>query len=67
MPIISNILPRYTQLNTIIAEVSHRQSIEFAQQQFVVDFYTQFNTIQAFEAMLIDLTMQTELECFPYN
>lgn len=59
---ITTILPRYTQLNTIIAEVSRGQSIEFAQQQFVADFYTQFNTIQALEAMLIDLTMQTELK-----
>ena len=59
---ITTILPRYTQLNTIIAEVSRGQSIEFAQQQFVADFYTQFNTIQALEATLIDLTMQTELK-----
>lgn len=56
---VTNILPQYTQLNTIIAEVSHRQSIEFVQQQFVADFYNQSNDIQAFEAMLIDLTMQS--------
>lgn len=59
---IADILPRYTQLNTIVAEVSRRQSIEFIQQQLVVDFYTQFNNIQAFEAMLISLTMQAESE-----
>lgn len=59
---IADILPRYTQLNTIISEVSNRRSIEFIQQQFVVDFYIQFNNIQSLEAMMIDLTMQTELE-----
>lgn len=59
---IADILPQYTQLNRIISEVSNRHSIEFGQQQFVVDFYTQFNTIQAFDAMLINLTMQTESE-----
>lgn len=59
---IADILPKYTQLNTIISEVSNRQSIEFAQQQFVVDFYAQFDNIQSFEAMLIDLSMQTELK-----
>ena len=61
---ISYILPQYTQLNTIIAEASNGHSIEFLQQQFVVDLYTQFNNIQSFEAMLIDLTMQTELKRF---
>ncbi|MFA6926027.1 MAG: hypothetical protein WCQ69_03380 [Bacteroidales bacterium] len=59
---ITDILPQYTQLNTIIAEISNRQSIEFTQQQFVVDFYIQFNNIQAFEVMLVDLTIQAELE-----
>lgn len=61
---IADILPRYTQFNTIIAEISNRRSIEFSQQQFVADFYTQFNNIQSSEAMLIDLTMQTKLERF---
>lgn len=59
---ITDILPRYTQLNVIVDDVSNKHSIEFAQQQFVVDFYTQFSNIQSFEAMLIELTMQTELE-----
>lgn len=59
---ITNILPKYTQLNTIIAEVSNRQSIEFTRQQFVTDFYNQSNDIQAYEAMLIDLTMQADTE-----
>lgn len=59
---ITDILPQYPQLNTIIAEISNRQSIEFTQQQFVVDFYIQFNNIQAFEVMLVDLTIQAELE-----
>lgn len=57
---IADILPQYTQLNAIISEVSNRNSIEFAQQQFVADFYTQFDNIQSFEAMLIDLTMNTD-------
>lgn len=55
---ITDILPRYTQLNAIVVEVSNKHSIEFAQQQFVVDFYTQFSNIQLFETMLIELTMQ---------
>lgn len=59
---ITDILPRYTQLNAIIAEVSNRRLIEFTQQQFVADFHTQFDNVQLFETMLIDLTMQTELE-----
>ena len=59
---ITNILPQYTQLNAIISEVSNRNSIEFAQQQFVADFYTQFDNIQSFEAMLIDLTMSAKPE-----
>ena len=59
---ITDILPQYTQLNTIISEVSNRHSIEFGQQQFVADFYTQFNNIQSFEAMLIDLTLNAEPE-----
>ena len=59
---ITNILPQYTQLNAIISEVSNRNSIEFAQQQFVADFYTQFDNIQSFEAMLIDLTRNAEPE-----
>ena len=59
---ITDILPRYTQLNTIISEVSNRQSIEFSEQQFVADFYAQFDNLQSFETMLIDLTIQTELE-----
>lgn len=59
---ITDILPRYTQLNTIISEVSNRHPIEFAQQQFVADFYTQFDNIQSFEAMLINLTMTAEPE-----
>ena len=59
---VTNILPQYTQLNTIIAEISHRQSIEFIQQQYVVDFYNQSNDVQAYEAMLIDLTMQSDTE-----
>jgi len=59
---ITHIVPQYTQLNTIIAKVSHRQSIEFVQQQFVADFYNQSNDIQAFEEMLIDLTMQADTE-----
>ncbi len=59
---ITDILPRYTQLNTIISEVSNRRLIEFTQQQFVADFHNQFNNVQLFEIMLIDLTMQTELE-----
>ena len=59
---IADILPQYTQLNAIISEVSNRNSIEFAQQQFVADFYTQFDNIQSFEAMLIDLTMNTDPE-----
>jgi hypothetical protein len=46
----------------LISEISDRQLIEFAQQQFVADFYTQFNNIQSFETMLIDLAMQSELE-----
>ena len=59
---ITHIVPQYTQLNTIIDKVSHRQSIEFVQQQFVADFYNQSNDIQAFEEMLIDLTMQADTE-----
>ena len=59
---IADILPQYTQLIAIISEVSNRNSIEFAQQQFVADFYTQFDNIQSFEAMLIDLTMNTDPE-----
>lgn len=59
---IADILPQYTQLNTIISEVSIRRSIEFAQQEFVADFYTQFDNIQSFEAMLINLTMNAEPE-----
>lgn len=59
---IADILPRYTRLNTIISEVSNKHSIEFRQQQFVADFHTQFDNVQLFETMLIDLTMQTELE-----
>lgn len=59
---ITDILPKYTQLNTIISEVSNRQSIEFSEQQFVANFYAQFDNLQSFEAMLIDLSMQTEME-----
>lgn len=59
---ITDILPRYTQLNTIVAEVSNKHSIEFAQQRFVMDFYTQFSNVQSFETMLIELTTQTESE-----
>lgn len=59
---ITDILPQYTQLNRIISEVSNRHSIEFSEQQFVADFHTQFDNIQSFEAMLIDLTMNTDPE-----
>ena len=59
---IADILPRYTRLNTIISEVSNRHSIEFSEQQFVANFYAQFDNIQSFEAMLIDLTMNTDPE-----
>ena len=59
---ITDILPQYTQLNRIISEVSNRHSIVFSEQQFVADFHTQFDNIQSFEAMLIDLTMNTDPE-----
>lgn len=59
---ITDILPKYTQLNTIISEVSNKHSIEFAQQQFVADFHTQFDNIQSFETMLINLTMNADPE-----
>lgn len=59
---IADILPRYTRLNTIISEVSNKHSIEFRQQQFVADFHTQFDNIQSFETMLIDLTINADPE-----
>ena len=59
---IADILPQYTQLNAVISEVSNRRSIEFRQQQFATDFYSQFDNVQSFEAMLIDLTMSAKPE-----
>ncbi|MDR0368614.1 MAG: hypothetical protein LBH82_05680 [Bacteroidales bacterium] len=62
MPSITEILPRYTQLNALISEISDSRSIEFEQQRFVADFHAQFSDIQPFETMLIDLVVQTEAE-----
>lgn len=59
---IANILPQYTQLNAIIRNVVSRNEILFGEQQFATDFHSQFNNIQSFEAMLIDLTMSAEPE-----
>lgn len=59
---ITEILPRYTQLNALISEISDSRTIEFEQQRFVTDFHAHFNNIQSFETMLIDLTMQVDLE-----
>ena len=52
---ITDILPRYTQLNAIVRNVVHRNKILFSEQQFVTDFYRQFADIQLFERMLIGL------------
>lgn len=52
---ITDILPRYTQLNAIVRNVIHRNKILFSEQQFVTDFYRQFADIQLFERMLIGL------------
>lgn len=59
---ITEILPRYTQLNALISEISDSRTIEFEQQRFVADFHAHFNDIQSFETMLIYLTMQSDLE-----
>ena len=53
---ITDILPPCTQLNTIIAEALNRQSIEFAQQQFVKYFHIQFNNIKSLEAIEGDIS-----------
>lgn len=52
---ITDILPRYTQLNAIVRNVVHRNKILFSEQQFVTDFYRQSADIQLFERMLISL------------
>lgn len=49
MPNITEILPRYTRLNVRISEILDRCLIELEQQKFILDFYDQFNDIQAFE------------------
>ena len=59
---ITEILPRYTRLNVLITEILDRCSIELEQQIFILDFYNQFNDIQAFEMMLIDLVALSEME-----
>jgi hypothetical protein len=62
MPSITEILPQYTQLNAIIRNVVSRNEILFGEQQFATDFHSQFDNIQSFETMLIDLTMSAEPE-----
>lgn len=57
---ITEILSRYTRLNVLISEISDSRTIEFGQQRFIADFYAQFNDIQPFEVMLIDLMAQIE-------
>lgn len=60
---ITDIIPRYTQLNTIISEVSNRHPIEFAQQQFVADFYTAINLLASDKILKLKQGEKTRV-CF---
>lgn len=59
---IDNITPSYNKLNSIISQIISLNYINFSEQEFVTNFYLQYNDIQLYEKMLIRLTMDKHLD-----
>ena len=59
---IDNITPSYNKLNSIISKIISLNYINFSEQEFVTNFYLQYNDIELFEKMLIRLTMDKQLD-----
>lgn len=59
---IDNITPGYKEVNSIITQIISLNYISFSEQQFVTNFYLQYNDIQLYEKMLIRLTMNENLD-----
>ncbi len=62
MKTIKEIIPRLEELNKICGQVLSNELFDFAQQQFVSEFYRQIEDVPAFEQMVIGLTLEVESE-----
>ena len=54
---ITSMIPRYGKLNKIYTEIMSGGSFSFEKQQFISDFYEQYEDTQTFETALISLML----------
>ncbi len=62
METIKEIIPQFGELNKICGQVVSGERFDFAQQQFVSEFYRQIEDVAAFEQAVIGLTLEVDAE-----
>lgn len=62
MDTIKEIIPRLGELNKICCQIASGQRFDFAQQQFVSEFYRRIEDVSTFEQEVISLTLDVEAE-----
>lgn len=61
---ITSMIPRYGKLNNIYTEIMSGGSFSFEKQQFISDFYEQYEDTQNFETALISLMLEMDAAHF---
>ena len=61
---ITSMIPRYGKLNKIYTEIMSGGSFSFEKQQFISDFYEQYENTQTFETALISLMLEMDAAHF---
>lgn len=57
-------IPQYGKLNRIYAEITSGKGFFFEKQKFVSEFYNQYKDTQAFEASLVKLMLEVDVELY---
>ena len=60
--VITTLIPRYGELNRIYKDWSDNKGFSFEKQKFIVDFYSEWSDIKAFEQAILELVLHTPPE-----
>ena len=60
--VITTLIPRYGELNRIYKDWFDNKGFSFEKQKFIVDFYSEWNDIIAFEQAILELVLHTPPE-----
>ena len=62
---ITTLIPQYGELNRICKDWIVSHTFSFEKQKFIVDFYSKWSDIKAFEQAILELVLHTARTMYP--